>query len=372
MFEDTTLPIFSVSHIIVLFFRPMRRLILIFTLAGALAFPSPVCAQIGGTTVYQLLNLPPSARSAALGGWVPGAWDSDPALVYHNPALANSKMNNQLSLNYSSYLAGIRYGYLAYSRDLGKWGTPVIGMQYINYGTFIESNEYGDILGNFSAAEYTLNLSYGYSLDSLLSVGITIRPIYSVLERYTSWGLGSDFGIHYHSANNQFAFTLVARNFGTQLSTYATPNREKLPFEVLTGINFKLKHAPFRLHLTARNLQQYNLRPASDALPADASLLTKSGHDIALALDHLVAGVEFIPGNVLAIRIGYNFLRRNELRMAEYGGATGFSFGAGLNFGKITIDYALASYHVSGLTHSLSLRANLNRKPAKPGTPPIK
>ncbi|MCX6227306.1 MAG: type IX secretion system protein PorQ, partial [Bacteroidia bacterium] len=265
----------------------MKRLILIFTLAVSLASPSLVHAQIGGTTIYQLLNLPPSARSAALGGLVPGAWDDDPALVYHNPALANPGMNNQLSLNYSKYLADIRYGYLAYSHDLGKWGTPVIGIQYINYGTFIEANEFGDILGNFSAAEYSLNLTHSYALDSLLSVGITIRPIYSVLERYTSWGLGSDFGIHYHSANNRFAFTLVARNFGSQLTTYATPEREKLPFEVLSGINFKLKHAPFRLHLTARNLQRYNLRPASEILPDSASFIKKSGRNIILALDHI-------------------------------------------------------------------------------------
>ncbi len=346
----------------------MKRLILIFTLAIVLVIPSMVYAQIGGTSVYQLLNLPPSARSAALGGWVPGAWDDDPSLAYHNPALANPRMNNQLSLNYSNYLADIRYGYLAYSHDLGKWGTPVIGLQYINYGTFIEANEFGDILGNFSAAEYTLNLSYAYTLDSLLSIGVTVRPIYSVLERYTSFGLGADFGIHYHSANNQFAFTLVARNLGTQLSTYATPNRERLPFEVLTGINYKLKYAPFRLHITARNLQQFNLRPASEMFADDVSFISKSGQNAVLALDHVVAGVEFIPGDLLAIRIGYNFLRRTELRMAEFGGATGFSFGAGMNFGRLTIDYALASYHVSGLTHSISFHASLNRKTGKSAT----
>jgi hypothetical protein len=349
----------------------MNRLILIIISIAALMVPSPGNAQTGGSAVYQLLNLPPSARSAALGGWAPAAWDNDPALVYHNPALANPGMSNQLSLNYSNYLADIQYGYLAYSHDLGKWGTPVIGIQYINYGTFIEANEFGDILGNFSAAEYTLNLSYSYALDSLISVGVTLRPVYSVLERYTSWGLGSDFGIHYHSANNQFAFTVVARNFGTQLSTYATPEREKLPFEILTGINYKLKHAPFRLHITARNLQQYNLRPASEVLPDDSGFLRKSGHNIILALDHAVAAVEFVPGNVIAIRVGYNFLRRTELRMAEYGGATGFSFGAGLNLGKICIDYALANYHVGGLTHSLSLRANLNAKGNKAPSPAI-
>lgn len=337
----------------------MKRIFRILLLAVAMVVPLLVSAQTGGRSVYQLLNLPPSARSAALGGWMPSIRDNDPALVYHNPALANRTMSDQLSMNYSSYLAGIKYGYLAYSHDLGKWGTPVIGMQYINYGSFTEANEFGDILGNFTAAEYSLNLSYSYALDSLISIGATIRPIYSVLERYTSWGIASDFGIHYRSANNQFAFTLVARNLGTQLTTYATPNREKLAFEILSGINYKLKHAPFRLHLTARNLQQFNLRPAAEALADGASLLQKTGHNVNLALDHMVAGVEFVPGDLIAIRVGYNFLRRTELRMVDYGGATGFSFGAGVNLGKFVIDYALANYHVSGLTHSISLRAVL-------------
>ncbi len=333
--------------------------------------PYIVSAQTGGKSVYQLLNLPPTARSASLGGWMPSIRDNDPALVYHNPALANRMMDDQLSMNFSSYIAGIKYGYLAYSHDLGKWGTPVIGMQYINYGSFIEADEYGDILGNFTAAEYSLNLSYSYALDSLISIGATVRPIYSVLERYTSWGIASDFGIHYRSANNQFAFTLVARNLGTQLTTYATPNREKLAFEILSGINYKLKHAPLRLHLTARNLQQFNLRPATEALADGASPIQRSGHNATLALDHLVAGVEFIPGDLLAIRIGYNFLRRTELRMVDYGGATGFSFGAGVNLGKFIIDYALANYHVSGLTHSISLRANLAPRGNKVPSPAI-
>jgi hypothetical protein len=349
----------------------MKRLILIVIFAVAVAAPLQVRAQIGGTTVYQLLNLPPTARSASLGGMVPTGLNSDPALVYHNPALANREMNNQLSLNYSSYLAGIRYGYLGYSHDLGKWGTPVIGLQYINYGTFIEADEYGEILGDFSAAEYTLNLSYSYPLDSLMSIGVTLRPIYSVLERYTSWGIGSDFGFLYHSADYRFAATVVARNLGSQLTTYATPTREPLPFEVLAGLNFKLKHAPFRLHLTTRNLQQFNLRPASEALAEGASLLETAGHNIVLGLDHVVAGVEFVPGNLIAFRIGYNFLRRTELRMAEFGGATGFSFGAGLDLGKIVIDYALASYHVSGLTHSISLRIDFNGKGNQMTSPAI-
>ncbi|MFH0760580.1 MAG: type IX secretion system protein PorQ [Bacteroidota bacterium] len=336
-----------------------RLLLLLFIITTASAF-TVLRSQTGGNSVYQVLNLPPSARSAALGGMIVSAWDSDPALVYHNPALANQQMNNHLSLNYANYLAGIQYGYLAYSRDLGKWGTPVIGFQYLNYGKFTEANEYGDILGTFTAAEYTLNISYAYRLDSVLTIGATIRPIYSVLERYTSFGLSSDSGIHYHSPNSRFDASLVARNLGSQLTTYATPERETLPFEVLAGMNYKLKYAPFRLHITTRNLQVFNLRPASDILPDTAGFFDQAGRLVRNSLDHVAAGVEFCPGNLLAIRIGYSFLRRAELKLNEYGGATGFSFGAGVNLGWMWIDYALASYNAAAMTHTLSIRANLD------------
>lgn len=340
----------------------MKRTLALVSLLIVIAGLSGLKGQTGGSAVYQVLNLPPSARAAALGGMVPSAWDNDPALAYHNPALANNLMHNRLSLNYSNYLADIQYGYLAYSRDLGKWGTPVIGIQYLNYGEFIEADEYGGILGSFTAADYSLNLSYSYRLDSVLTIGATLRPLYSVLERYTSFGLSSDFGILYHSLNNRFAGTLVARNIGSQLTTYATPERERLPFEVLAGINYKLKYAPFRLHVTARNLQEYNLRPYSEPLADSAGFIAKAGRTVRNSLDHVVAGVEFVPGNLLAIRIGYSFLRRTELRMVEFGGAAGFSFGAGLNLGWLSLDYALASYHVAAMTHTIAIRLNLNKK----------
>jgi len=340
----------------------MKQFLLLITALPVLFFAGPVNGQTGGTSVYQVLNLPPSARTAALGGMLVSAWDDDPALAYHNPAVANNRMHNCLSLNYANYLADIQYGYLAYSYDLGKWGTPVIGLQYLNYGEFLEANEYGDILGTFRAAEYSLNLSYSYRLDSSLTIGATLRPIYSVLERYTSFGLSSDFGIHYHNRDNRFAVSLVARNLGSQLTTYANPDREPLPFEVLGGLNYKLEHAPFRLHLTLRNLQVFNLRPASDDLAEGAGFLDKTGWIARNSFDHVAAGVEFCPGNLLAIRIGYNFMRRTELATTNYSGITGFSFGAGVHLNWLSIDYALASYHVADMTHTLSLRANLDFK----------
>jgi hypothetical protein len=337
----------------------MKRSILILAVLSLWLADSPSFSQIGGTSVYQVLNLPPGARSAALGGYLPAARDQDPALAYHNPALVSPLMNNRFSLNYSNYISDIQYGYLAGSHDFGRWGSAAAGIQFIHYGEFLEANEFGDILGTFSAAEYTLNLGYAYPIDSLISVGVTVRPVYSVLERYVSWGLSSDFGLHYHNPDNRLALSLVARNLGLQLSTYATPEREPLPFDLLAGISYKLKHAPFRLHLTARNLQQFDLRGRSGDIDSNAGFLKKTENFVGTSLDHLVAGVEFVPGDLIALRIGYNFLRRAELGMDQGSGATGFSFGAGLNLGWLSLDYALASYHLAAMTHTLSVRIGI-------------
>ncbi|NLO66999.1 MAG: type IX secretion system protein PorQ [Bacteroidales bacterium] len=336
-------------------------LVLLLSLTAMLVSIPDGKAQSGGHFVYQVLNLPPSARSAALGGFVIASPNSDAALAYHNPALLNSQMHNRISLNYSNYLSDIQYGYLSYARDLGKWGMAAAGLQHINYGHFTEANEFGDILGSFSAAEYSFNLSYAYQIDSLLTVGATIRPIYSVLERYVSWGLTTDLGILYHRPESRLYLSLVARNLGWQLTTYATPTREPLPFEVLAGMSYQLRHAPFRLYLTARNLQQYNLRRMINEAPADAGFFDKAGLLATTSLNHLAAAVEFIPGNLIALRVGYSFLRGSELGMSGYRGATGFSFGGGVNLGRIEIDYALASYHPAAMSHTISLRIGMGK-----------
>lgn len=328
---------------------PKRILI---SLLPLLALSQILYGQTGGSSVYTLLNLAPTARSASLGGFFLSTETSDPALAYHNPALVNPAMHQQLSLNYANYIAGINYGYLSYGMDYGKFGTWSAGIQYLNYGRFTEADEYGEITGTFSAAEYTLNLSGAFHIDSLFQVGVTIRPIYSVLERYQSWGLSADLGILYHSRNGRTGISAVLRNLGTQFSTYATPEREPLPYEILVAFSHKIEYAPFRLVLTARNVQKYQLR---------------EGNVAQTLLDHLTAGVEFVPGKIISIRFAYNFLRRSELQPELINTAAGLSFGGGLNLGWLRIDYALVNYHPAARTHLLSAGvdiASLTKKKA--------
>ena len=73
-------------------------------------------AQEGGNSVYKFLELTNSARVASLGGNVISINDNDLNFSYHNPALLNNHVANNLVLNYVNYFSDINYGYVSYSK----------------------------------------------------------------------------------------------------------------------------------------------------------------------------------------------------------------------------------------------------------------
>ena len=90
----------------------MRRKI--FFIFINLLLSASLLGQIGGSGVYEFLNLPTSGIVASLGGKVNALPDNDLNLVFHNPSLLNPEMDNQLVLNYVNYFADINFGYLSY------------------------------------------------------------------------------------------------------------------------------------------------------------------------------------------------------------------------------------------------------------------
>src|SRR5690606_9857840 len=118
-----------------------------------------VFAQLGGESTYQFLNLVSSPRQAALGGKVYTNVDYDVSQGLYNPATINVDMDNQLALNYTSYLGGISYGTAAYAYT---WDRRVqtfhVGMTYINYGSFDGYDEFGNPTGSFTGNEAALSL----------------------------------------------------------------------------------------------------------------------------------------------------------------------------------------------------------------------
>lgn len=324
-------------------------------------------AQIGGSSTYRFLNLPNSPRVAALGGNFVAISDNDIASTLNNPSLINEGMHNGLSLNFVDYFADINYGFASYSRTFEKAGSFVASMQYLNYGKFTYADETGildESAGEFSGNELAMVIGWGRRLDSLFSIGANMKAISSSLETYNSFGMAVDVAGTYH-AKSGFTASLVARNIGRQLSSYTPDNVESLPFEIQFGMSKKLKHLPFRYSVLLTNLQKWDLTyvdPAENTVdPFTREIKTKSkaGEFADKAMRHLVIGGEFVPTRNFSVRVGYNYQRRQEMKVESKGGTVGFSWGFGFKVSKFNFSYARSAYHLAGSPNFLSIAFNL-------------
>jgi len=334
----------------------VKRIIYIILLSFTFTVSS---GQTGGNSVYEFLNLTQSSLVSSLGGMNVSLTSTDLNLAYNNPALLNSEMDRNLTINYVNYFAGINYGMTMYGRSIKGVGNFAAGLTYLNYGTFKETDESGIITGSFSASEYALSLIYSRDIDSLFSIGANFKPVLSHLENYTSFGFAIDIGAQYHSRNNQFSAGLVIKNAGLQITTYTGEKRENLPFEIQAGVSQKLAHAPFRFSLTLRHLEKfdltYNYESASNSgTPSLVSASNSSGF-FENAMRHAIIGVEIIPHKNFYISGGYNYQRRRELQIESKVSTVGLSWGFGINTKYLSIGFGRATFHLAGASNNISI-----------------
>lgn len=332
---------------------------------AAVASPLIASGQLGGESTYQFLNLPLSARTAALGGKIAASDDADISLVFSNPSLLDSTMRNNIDMSYINYISDVNYASAIYSFDAPKIGTVAIGLQQLGYGHFDRANTAGVIEGTFRCNETNLSMLYSYRIDSSVRIGASLKFANSMLDSYWSFGIAADISATYSSRDGLFAAGVVLRNIGVMLKTYTGGNREQLPFEIVAGISKKLAHAPFRVMITLHQLQNMEMRYKSEdetvesfnGLTTSETGLQKVGGEI---MSHVIIGAEFIPTNSFYVRLGYNYQRRNELKIQERGGLVGFNIGIGLKISKFNISYACASYHLGGISNHFSISTNLS------------
>lgn len=329
----------------------------------------PAFSQVGGSNTYEFLNLPISARVSALGGNLIPVKDNDLNVSLINPSLLSDSMSNNVALSYINYLDDVKYGYVAYAKHFNNIGNFSAGIHYLDYGKFIRADDIGNTFGTFGANEMSFNLAYARSIiDTNLTVGVTLKTIYSHLESYTSWGSAIDLGATYVRPSHGFTIAAVVKNMGRQWKPYVIGNREKLPFEVQIGISKKPKHVPFRFSLVYENLQKWDLTyvdPANPVLTTDPLTGAPIKQNKAKIwgdkfMRHMIIGGEFIVTKNLFLRIGYDYRRRVELMIPDKRGGVGFSFGFGFRIYKFHFSYGHAIYHLAGPTNTFSISMDIN------------
>ncbi len=344
----------------------MRNRLLATFLAGFTAFA--LNAQIGGSAVFPSLDLPLSARAAALGGKAVAINDNDLHLAAWNPSLLNSQMSTQLGFSFIDHFSDIKYGYAGFAYHFENVGTFALNATRIDYGTFRETDNTGATIGEFTAGEYTLALGYSRALDSNFTIGTNLKFIQSNLYLWKANGLAVDLAANYKIPKRNFYATLLFRNIGLMTTTYTPGNKEKLPFGIEAGMAFKPAHMPFRFSFTFQELQKWDLTYTDpnnppqtvDPLTGDSIKVSKFKTFGDKAMRHVVIGGELLIGKAVTLRFGYNYMRRKEMSIETRRGATGFTFGLGIHIYKFNLSYAHAVYHLAGRTNTFSITTSIS------------
>jgi hypothetical protein len=323
-----------------------------------------VNSQIAGESTYQFLNIPSSPRQLALGGKEITLFDFDVNQPSVNPASLNSMMDNNLSINFSNYFSDINYGTAAYAYTFNNRGNTLhFGISYIDYGNFLGYDEQGNPTNDFTGKESAFSIGYSTKIQRLpIYIGSNLRLITSSLEQYSSIGISADLGVLYVNTEIDLNVGLVIRNLGTQLKAY-DEIYEKLPLEIDIGVSQLLENAPLRWYLTFENLQKWNIglsNPSRLTTDLDGNITQEKVTFFNNIFRHLIIGAELFPEGIFNIRLGYNFKRGEELKIIDQSNFSGVSFGFGMKFNKLQINYTYAKFSSAANTSFIGLQLNLN------------
>lgn len=325
----------------------------------------------GGQFAMEFLRLSQSPHISALGGINVSNPEKDISLVTQNPALMRPGLHNELSLNYNAYYAGISTANLSYGYHIPKLNTSfAFGIQYLNYGSFEQTDNIGNEYGSFKASEYALSLSASRAYGERWRYGATLKWAHSKLYDKSASAVLVDVGVDYADTANLLNIGIVAKNMGVMVKKYdPSQQAEPLPFDLQLGISKRFAHLPLRLMATIHHLYEWDIRYNN---PADVETGSIFGTRDTTAADdkgkfgdklfrHFIFGGELLLGKRITVTVAYNHLRRGELGLKEKQALAGFSFGAGINLNKFQIHYGRSYYHVTGAYNEFGLNFSMGK-----------
>ena len=306
-----------------------------------------------------------------------------------NPALLNPATHQTLQLNFSYYLPGTMFGSVLYGHNFGeaKWlrsndqrpttndeapDKPnyfAVGLHYLDYGHMQYADQDGNLTGGtFGARDILIDVMYARQLHPMFKVGVTLKPVYSIYEAYSSFALGADVGAHFQTLDSTFHMGLVLANIGWQLKGFYSQeggsNHEMLPLNLQLGLTYRVKHAPLRFHLQIHNMQTWYLNyewTSLDKSPTTGDIIP---HDVKwydMMFRHTIWSLEIVPkSEKFYLALSYNHRRRAELNLIDQRSLAGFSLGAGVRIKQVRIAFAISQLTKSNFSYQAGLTLDIN------------
>ena len=177
----------------------------------------PVQAQIESSG-FPVLQLDASARTAALGGASSALLESNSTALFSNPALLSPSAHKSLSFSYLNHLSDINAGWLSYARNVDSLGTLAVGVRYVSFGSFDETDERGEKIGTFGASDVALTVSGARTWRTNWRVGVGVNLMRSSIASNAATAASLDGGLVFAKPGSLSSFSASAHNLGLVFS----------------------------------------------------------------------------------------------------------------------------------------------------------
>ncbi len=340
--------------------------------------PASLLAQVAPKYSNEFLSIGVGARGLALGKSM-SAIAEDATAAYWNPAgLLNIDKGGQIALMHASYFAGIaNLDYGGFVAKIDSKRPSAFGVSVIRFGidgipdtrflfTADGRLDYGQV-SSFSAADYAVWASYALQPfdNERWRLGVNLKVIHRNAGTFANaWGAGLDVGLQYQGEN--WRWGIMGRDLTTTYNVWSVNSEELEDVFIQTGNEIPVQSTEVTLPRLQLGGGYYKeLSKSIDLLATFGADITFDGQRNAI-LSTSIASVDPYAG----IELGYKqkvYLRTGVgsfQEVAEQIDAQ-LSFGLGLKFKNVAIDYALANVGAAtnGLySHVFSLMFKLNQK----------
>ena len=301
-----------------------RKIILCSALvAFSLINVSPSAAAINskaGTTSLQFLKVGVGARAAAMGGAF-NAVSDDASAVFWNPAGLAETEGMEAFFMHNRYFEDIAQSSasLIFGVDRFRFGAS---FSYFSMGE-LERRSGNTPLpdGTFSPFDMSIGLSAAYQVTEMIAAGVTGRFVHEDIDTESARAVLFDIGAKTRTAIPGLVASFTIRNVGTKLKYQS--DAYSAPRTVNLGASYS-SMLPWE----------------GQAIVASAEIIVPNDNDTRLAV-----GAEYGYNDFIFGRLGYT-------SGLDYGDMT---YGMGIRYLGLRVDYAFVPYSDLGDSHRFSL-----------------
>ncbi len=309
-----------------------------------------------GTTAAKFLSIGVGPRAIAMGSAFSSV-ANDASAIYWNPAGIAFSDEFESIFTYTNLFLDLNLNFFGIIIPAGNLGNFAASVTALNYGTLdVTTETQPDGTGEtFSPDSYSFALSYAKRITDDFTIGATAKLIREDIFNSSATGVGFDIGTIFNSPFFGLRFASSISNFGTKMSISGNdllirydsdPNRagnNETVDALLDTDNFDL---PLRLQIGVSRdiifMDNQRLTLSVDALvPNDNRQSVNIGGELSLF------------NNVINLRGGYKALFLTDSQ-------EGLTLGVGLNYDglnylKLSVDYAYQQFDFLGDVHSFGI-----------------